>query len=261
MKSVEDGHTGALVTETLFLGGALRLKQMSGGHRAGSDAVILAATVPASEAGLVVDAGSGTGAAGLAVAIRAPGTHVRLVEIDRATARLARETVGINRLEGRVTVVEADLLAAFGVRKAGGQAAADADHVITNPPYLSEGQARLSPDPDRRRAHVMPEGGLDRWVLACQAMLKARGVLTMIHRADALAGVLAALSGHFGGLVVKPVHPRADAAATRILVSGQKGSRAPLRILPGLVLHEADGRFTDVAEALHRGVGTIDLQP
>ena len=40
----------------------------------------------------------------------------------------------------------------------------------------------------------------------------------------------------------------------RILVSAVKGSRAPLKIAPGFILHEADGRFTPEADALHRGL-------
>jgi tRNA1(Val) A37 N6-methylase TrmN6 len=107
----------------------------------------------------------------------------------------------------------------------------------------------------------MPDGGLDGWVLACHAMLKSGGLLTMIHRADALPDVLAALSRRFGALAVKPVHPRVDAPASRILVRGRKDSRAPLTILPGLVLHDAEGRFTPQADAIHRGLEAISLDP
>ena len=79
------------------------------------------------------------------------------------------------------------------------------------------------------------------------------GTLALIHRADRLADVLAGLGGRFGAVAIRPVYPRAEAAATRIVVTARKGSRAPLALLPALVLHDAQGRFTAEAEALHRG--------
>jgi tRNA1(Val) A37 N6-methylase TrmN6 len=56
-----------------------------------------------------------------------------------------------------------------------------------------------------------------------------------------------------GGLELRFVHPSDDRPAIRFLLSGIKGSRAPLSILPPLVLNGPDGRFTSRAEAVHQG--------
>ncbi len=79
----------------------------------------------------------------------------------------------------------------------------------------------------------------------------------MIHRADALAGVLAGIDHRLGAVTVRPVHPRANMAAIRVLVGGIKGSKAPLTLLPGLTMHEPSGAFTPLVEALHRGQATL----
>ena len=55
-----------------------------------------------------------------------------------------------------------------------------------------------------------------------------------------------------------PFIRRQSASAHRLLVAGVKGSKAPLRLAPGLVLHGADGRLTPEADALHRGQALID---
>ena len=90
-----------------------------------------------------------------------------------------------------------------------------------------------------------PSGGarssLDSRLLA---LLRPGGRFVMIHRPDALAAILAAIENRLGALALLPVHPRAGAGAHRLLVSGVKGSKAPLRIAPALILHEADGRLT-----------------
>ena len=45
----------------------------------------------------------------------------------------------------------------------------------------------------------------------------------------------------------------------RILVRARKQIASPARLAPGLVLHEADGRFTAAAEAVLREARRLDL--
>jgi tRNA1(Val) A37 N6-methylase TrmN6 len=40
--------------------------------------------------------------------------------------------------------------------------------------------------------------------------------------------------------------------ATRVIVRGRLGRRTPLSLAAGLILHEADGRYTAAAEAVLR---------
>ena len=77
-------------TDDAFLGGRLRLRQLKTGHRAGHDAMLLAAATSARPGNRVVDFGAGVGAAGLAVARRVEGIGLLLVEIDERLAGLAR---------------------------------------------------------------------------------------------------------------------------------------------------------------------------
>jgi tRNA1(Val) A37 N6-methylase TrmN6 len=96
------------------------------------------------------------------------------------------------------------------------------------------------------------------WIRACLALLRPGGRFALIHRPDALAAILTAAENRLGALALLPVHPRAGASAHRLLVSGLKGSKAPLRIAPALVLHEPDGRPTAESDAIHRGERLID---
>ena len=101
-------------------------------------------------------------------------------------------------------------------------------------------------------AHVLDEGGVEKWLRASLALLRPGGTLAVIHRADALASLLAALSGRVGDLRVLPIFPKAGERAVRVILRGRKGSKAPLSLLPGFVLHREDGRFTPRAEEIHR---------
>jgi tRNA1(Val) A37 N6-methylase TrmN6 len=243
-------------TLDMLLDGRLRLRQAAAGHRAGTDAILLAAMLV--EPGpRIVDAGAGVGAVGLAVALRSAGARVTLVERDAAAAALARENAALNELAEQVAVNACDLLDPTS-RRAAGLANEQASALFTNPPFFDAGAVRASPDPARAAAHVLGEGGMGAWLRACLALLAPDGRLALICRPDSLRDALEACENRAGGVRITPVHPREQAQASRILVSARKGSRAPLAILPGLVLHEADGAFTARAQALHRGAALLE---
>jgi tRNA1(Val) A37 N6-methylase TrmN6 len=247
------------VVTNAFLGGRLLLRQPAEGHRCGTDAVLLAAAAPGDFSGLAIDAGAGVGAAGLALAITRPGARLGLLENDSFLAGLARDNLRQNGLPDRAYIIEADLLSPAS-RRAAGLIDESAGLVISNPPFLDPGRARLSPDVRKRRAHVMPAAGpaaLAAWIAAALALVAPGGLFILIHRPDALPVILESLAGRAGNITVLPVYPRREAAAGRVLVRGKKGSRAPLSIAPPLFLHDGKG-FTPAAEAIHRGASLID---
>jgi tRNA1(Val) A37 N6-methylase TrmN6 len=216
--------------------------------------VLLAATVEARRGAQVLDVGAGVGVVGLCVAHRLPGVRVTLVERDPRLAALARRNVERNDLGARVRVVEADLLLPLGANPELAAGAESFDHVVANPPFHAEGRGTAASDPVKAGANAMPAGALDRWARFLAAMARPGGLVTLIHRAEALAEALAALEGRFGGTVVLPVHPREGQPAARVLVRAVKGSRAPLGLLPGLILHNADHSFRPrLAAVLHDG--------
>jgi len=168
-------------SDDAFLGGRLHLLQPKSGYRAGLDAVLLAAAVPAAGDGLVraLDAGAGVGAAGLAVAARVAGADVVLVELVPRLAALARENVARNGLSARVRVIEADICAPAAGLAAKGLEAQSFDHVLANPPYLEEGRGSSPADPVKAGAQVMAAGGLERWVRFLAHMAAADGTVTL----------------------------------------------------------------------------------
>jgi tRNA1(Val) A37 N6-methylase TrmN6 len=247
------------LTEDRWLGGRLALVQPRRGHRVGTDAALLVAAAGTPE-GRIVDVGAGVGAVGLALAKRSTLASVDLVEVDPELAQLAERNAARNGLQ-RVRVWRLDALNPKERREAG---LVDklADCVVTNPPFFDARAVRASPDEGKARAHVLPgsEAGatLASWIQSSVAILAPGGRFVMIHRPDALSLILAAVGSRLGALALLPVHPTIGASAHRLLVAGVKGSKAPLRLAPGLILHQADGRLTAEADAIHRGERLID---
>jgi tRNA1(Val) A37 N6-methylase TrmN6 len=244
-------------TEDAVLGGRLVLRQPRHGHRVGHDAILLAAATLAEAGEHAVDFGAGVGGAGLALAARVPGLAVTLAEIDPALTALAGDNIGRNGFADRVRAVMLDVTAGARAFTAAALPPGSAERVLMNPPFNDPSTSRASPDPGRRRAHV--SAGLAPWLRSAARLLTPGGTVTLIWRADGLADVLAALARGFGAVTVQPVHPRPAAPAIRVLVRAVKGSRAPLTLLPGLVLAGADGRPSEEAEAVLRDGAALPL--
>ncbi len=240
-----------------LLGGRLLLAQPRRGHRAGTDAVLLAATVPAGAATVLADVGAGVGAVGLAVALRAPHATVHLIEKDGPTAALAVRNAALNGLASRVEVHAADLFDRGACAPVQGRMHA----AVSNPPFYLYGRTRPSREPGRVGAHVLPRdaGGHGAWLRAMLSLLAPHGAAVLIHRPDALPELLAAAENRLGSVAVRPIHARDGAPAIRMLFTGVAGSRAPLRLDPPLILHGPGGRFTPAVEALHRGEALIEM--
>jgi len=223
-------------TEDAFLGGRLRLRQPRSGHRAGHDAMLLAAATPARSGDRVVDLGAGVGAAGLAVAKRVAGIELVLVEIDEGLADLARGNAAANAVPADVIVL--DVTSAADVFAAAGLSPGSVDVVLMNPPFNDPARHRASPDKAREIAHVATAATLERWIRAARRILKSGGALTLIWRADGLVEVLSALGSGFGSLELLPVHAEATVPAIRVLIRATKGGKAPLQMHAALLLND-----------------------
>jgi len=243
-------------TAGTLLAGRVRYAQFADGYRTGLEPVLMAAAIPARPGQTVLEAGCGAGAGLMCLATRIPaiggGTGI---ERDAATHALARQNIRDNGL-GMLQVECADITA----WAAPGQPAPRFDHAFANPPW-HRGTATLAPDPRRRAARSEDAGNtLECWVKALAAQVRHAGSVTLALPAASLARAITALSTHrVGSIAVMPLWPHVGEAARLVLVQGRKGGRGDTRLLPGLVLHEADGRLTDALQAILRDGAAMPL--
>lgn len=248
----------ANTTLDYFLGDRIALRQPVRGYRAGIDAVLLAATARPGE-GPLLDLGSGVGTVGLCALARLPDLRATLVERTPELAQLARDNIAANALDDRAEVVEAEIgkplpAEAARVLKAGSFA-----HVVANPPFHDEAAGTSSLWPLKAVSHAMTSDALEQWARFIARMAAPGGRATMIHKAEALPRILSAFENRFGALTILPVHPREGAPAIRVIVDGVKGSRAPLVIKPGLILHGAGNAFLPEIDAILRNGAALQI--
>lgn len=236
-----------------LLDGRVRLIQPPDGYRAGMDAALLAAAVAARPGERVLEAGCGVGAVLTQIAARRPDVLLTGVERDRIAAGLAVENAALNGLSDRMEAINADIAEGF--------AALDRprfDWAISNPPFFDDEAALRAPAPAKRSAWIADDG-LSAWTRFMSDGVRDGGRIVMIHRTDRLADLLVLLGEKCGSFAIRPVQPFADQPAKRVLVHAVRSGKAPLRLLPALVLHDRSGaKHAAEAEAILRGEAALE---
>ena len=241
-------------SEDKLLGGRIKLRQPVEGYRVAIDPVFLAAAIPAAAGESVLDAGCGVGAAALCLAARVPAVRVTGIDTQRELVRLANDNILLNDLTARVGAMTGDLLRPPPRLEPGSFA-----HVMANPPHLARDQGTPPPDPAKAEAQIEGAADLAAWVRFALTMVRPKGTVTFIHRADRLERLLAELVGRAGEIVIFPLWAGAGKPARRVIVRARKGVATPTLLLPGLVLHEPGGAFTAAAEAVLRDAAPLAL--
>ncbi len=244
----------AEVSEDRLLGGRVRLRQPKGGYRVAIDPVLLAASIRARPGERLADLGCGVGAAALCLLVRLPGIEVVGLEIQDELAALARANASANGLGEAFRVFAGDVRDPPPALAAG-----SFDQVLCNPPYHRAAAGRPPSSPGRALASQETGTRLEDWIESSLRLLRHKGRLTFIHRADRLDELYAALAGRAGGIDLLPLWPDRKRPAKRVIVTARKGVAAPGRLLQGLVLHGPDGAFTAEATAILRQAAPLAI--
>ena len=234
-----------------FLGGLIKLRQPKIGYRATSDAVMVAAAVPAKEGETILDVGCASGIVGLCIGARVPNVPITGVEIQSELVELACQNAELNGQN--LTVIKADIS-----KRVSNLHGIQFHHVVTNPPFYTETPARQSQQVEMAYKQVVP---LKKWIDFCLRHLRAKGTFTIIHRTESVPEILSLLNGRLGGIRLIPIWPKQGVNPKRVIIQGIMNSKKPFEIHPGFVMHHHDDTRTDEAERIMReGVSLWDAQ-
>ncbi|HHZ19678.1 MAG TPA: tRNA1(Val) (adenine(37)-N6)-methyltransferase [Firmicutes bacterium] len=210
------------------------------------DPILVADFLRANPRDTVLDLGTGGGVIPLWLAGYRGFQRVTGLELQPEAARLARESVALNRLSAVVKIIEGDLRCPPPEVRAEKYA-----WVVANPPYLPP-SSLLSGNILLDRAKFELTCTLADVVKAARDLSTGNGRLVMVHLAERLVDVLTTFrSFGFEPKLLRMVHPGPGKAPHRVLVEGHKAGRPHLRILPPLYIHDEQGRFSEEMTAIY----------
>jgi len=240
-------------TEDTLLGGTIRLKQPSKGYRVAIDPFFLSAAVDISPQSTVLDVGTGVGTALLCLAKHTPCQALG-IDNQKELITLAKENAILNALEESVKFQHLDISSPHSPLSP-----QTFDHVITNPPYYIGGTP--SPYTSKAGANLHSTATLEMWLQFCFTMMKPSGTLTLIYQTNQLNALMQPLLKLAKGILLFPLWPKTGKPAKRILLQAHKNGKQECTLLPGMILHNEDGSYTEAAEKILRGGEKLSLKP
>ena len=207
----------------------------------GIDAVLLSGFCNVAKGDKVLDLGAGTGVIPILLAAKTKASQLVGVEIQEESADMAKRSVLYNKLTERVSIIHGDLKEVETLIERH-----SFDIVTTNPPYVKVGSGasgELSAKAVARHELAM---SLDECIRAAAYALKFGGKLYMVHRPTRLADIICTLRAHkLEPKQVRFVQPYANKDPNLVLIEARSGGGAELRVMPPLVVYEADGTYTN----------------
>lgn len=239
-QSPEIGKTDFDLAE--FLGGKIKAFQPQKGFRAGSDSVFLSAAVKAKPGQKCIDLGCGVGIVGLSLASRIKDLKVTGIEVNQEIAGLAQRNIELNNFPD-IDVIADDLRNVKGMENS-------CDHVFMNPPFYKQGSFIHSPDPSKDNAIGFHDNeiSLKDWIDFASRNLKQKGMITLIHKSDALQSIIRLMGYKFGALEIIPLQSKAGQAAKRVIFRAIKDSKSPTILHNPFVVHDENGDYTNQAQ-------------
>lgn len=229
------------VTQDAFLGGELMVLQPKKGFRAGVDSVLLGASVSADTINLL-ELGAGVGVATFTALVHHPKLKAHMAEVSHEAVDLCQKNATNNGLANRAQISQLNIMGTGPEREAAGLRPDHFDCVIANPPYFDDKSVSLPQDIYGAQAHAHAKDCLEKWVKVAVSAASATAEIIFIHRAEAINALLRAYDRRIGDISILPIVSRPGQPASRVLLRGKKGSKAPTTLLSPLHLHGETGR-------------------
>jgi len=217
----------------------------------GMDAVLLSGFAKVKKGEHVLDLGTGTGIIPILLEAKTEGAYFEGLEIQSDCVDLARRSVELNEIAGKISIRQGDIKDAASIYEA------NCFHVATsNPPYMNSGGGLINADAPRAIARHELLCSLEDVIRAACWVLKPKGRFYMVHRPHRLADIFY----HMRRLGMEPktfrlVQPYIDKEPNMVLVEGVKNGNPMIKALPVLVVYQKDGSYTEEIQRIYYGDG------
>ena len=220
--------------------GVVTIVQHKKGHRFTLDSLLLADFCRIKPRGRILEPGAGTGIISILLAKKFPTARFVADEVEPSSYGLLCDNIERNGLLDRILPVNRD------VKYLDRSIMPEAfDAIVANPPYIKSGTGRKSPSPERQTARQDLSASLHIW-LNLQSMLKNKGRYFIVYHAGRLAELVALMRmRNIEPKRMRLVHPHEDEPASLVLIEAVKSAGIGLDVLPPLVVHQADGKYTE----------------
>lgn len=163
------------------------------------------------------------------------------VELQKEIYNLAVQSVKINNLKDRITLLNMNVLDIFNVYET------DSFDLITcNPPYFRVNEfSNLNNNMIKSIARHEIEIKLEDICRISKKLLKNNGSLVLVHRTDRLSEIIdLLLKYNLQPKRIRFLYPKEQENSNLVLIDARKNGKICLKVLPPLICHNMDGSYT-----------------
>lgn len=231
------------VTKNKILNGNIVLYQPKIGFRIGIDSILLSSSV--NNYKNCLDLGSGIGVIMLSLAKRFPKSRILGVEKNKELIKISKENVILNNLEDfNIEFFCTDIKKGKFLPELNNSF----DRVVMNPPYFFNSKVVSSSDVYKKEAKY--DENILTWFNVAYSKLKSKGYLNFIFRSEYINIALECLSNKWGDIRIFPLWPKIGKTSKLTIIQARKNSKSGVQLMPGLVLHNNDGTYTETCNKI-----------
>ena len=225
----------------------LNLIQKKDGFKFGVDAVLLSDFACIKNKHRVMDLCTGTGIIPFLIYGKYEPEAVCGLEIQEDMVDMAKRSVKLNSLEGKVSFINEDLKNIEFLKQL-----EKFDVVTVNPPYKLNNAGIVNPNDKLAIARHEILCNLEDVISASRVLLKDNGRLFMIHRPERLADIFTLMRKYkIEPKRVKMIHPKMGKAPNIVLVEGQRDGGAYLKWEAPLYVYDDNGKYTKEIDSIY----------
>jgi tRNA1(Val) A37 N6-methylase TrmN6 len=240
------------VSKNKILGGSISLFQPKKGFRVSIDSILLSSSIK--KYSNCMEFGTGSGVILIYLSKKFPNSKIIGVEKNKELVELAKKNLLENNVNDKNTkVICNDLLCKSFLNEYNNKL----DRVIMNPPYFSLNNVIKSDN--KLKASARYETNINQWFLAAYKKLKPKGYMNFVFRSENLDLILSKLYGSWGDIKIFPLWPKANIRSKLMIIQARKNINSGVQILPGLILHNNDGSYTDECNSILNNKSNIQL--
>lgn len=209
----------------------------------GIDAVLLSSFAKVKKGERALDLGTGNGIIPILLEAKNEGEFYGGLEIQEASADLARRSVRYNNLEEKIEIKTGDIKEAAGI-----YGAASFEVITVNPPYMIGNHGVRNTDDSKYIARHEACCTLRDVLEQSAKLLKEKGRFYMVHRPFRLPEILKTMCEcRIEPKRMRMVHSYVDKEPSMILLEGLRNGRPRMQVEPPLIIYDKDGQYTEDA--------------
>ena len=188
----------------------------------------------------VLDLGTGTGILGILLCAKTNLKQITGIEIQKDIADMATRSIQLNNLQGKFDILNCNIKDIDKLLKIDSY-----DAIVTNPPYKKPNSGKINENKTKLISRHEIEANLDDFIRISFKMLKDKGTLYMVHRAERIVDILSTMRKYkMEPKRIRFVYSNKNSESKLVLLEATKNAKPFVKIERPLYVYNETGDYT-----------------